>query len=70
MKVKHNKPAGIFKDQTVIGQVYKIADSDRKCPYFRIAIGFVNLEDGYVTQMPNARNDAVWVHQPDATIHL
>lgn len=59
---------GVAKDDTQCGEVYTLIDADTV--HFRCQGGFANLGGGGFTQYEHCREDACWVHQPNAEIHL
>lgn len=63
-----NKVEAVDKAGTDVGEVYTLIDANTV--HFRCQGGFANLASGSYTDYEICRDDACWVHQPRAELHL
>jgi hypothetical protein len=66
------KVMAVDKDGTKVGEVYTLIDAsiDKPAVHFRCQGGFVNLASGSYSPYESCREDACWIHQPTAELHL
>lgn len=56
------------KEETKAGELYAVVDGDGT--HYRCQGGFANMGSGSFTAYEIARDDACWVHLPDAELHI
>lgn len=67
--VKTDKKISLLKkEDTKVGELYSVHGSDGI--WFRCQGGFVHMQSGAFTAYEGCREDACWVHLPDAELHL
>lgn len=62
------KVTPIKREETNVGELYAIIDGDGI--WFRCQGGFANMSSGAFTNYGGCREDACWVHLPNAELHL
>lgn len=70
MKIVEKDPIVVYvtKIGTKVGELYAI--NDGKAINLRCQGGFVNMQSGAYSGYEVVRDDACWIHLPDAELHL